>query len=166
MNRSPPATRPDYREERRRIMARVSHLLPRKQQDVERAVRILRACFIDCRPRAPKRGTLCQIMLVGPSARPGDQPDTETWHITDYEFWAFVDHPAYKGMNRYWGRAREVLAQELCGRATITLSVFTAGEMDRIRAAGNRFLTDKYDGGVVLFDITDAGSREASHDLD
>jgi hypothetical protein len=42
----------------------------------------------------------------------------------------------------------------LRGRAEITLSVFTVDEIDRLRQAGNRFLTDQYDGGVILYDKT------------
>ena len=151
-------------EQRRLVMARLGHLIPRKQQEIERAVRLLRLHFVDRRPRAPRRGTLHRIMLVGPHARLSETPDRETGEINDYEIWAFVDHPAFKGMNRYWGLARRVVAANLRGRATITLSVFTIDEIDRLRAAGNRFLTDKYDGGVVLFDRSEALFREAGDD--
>lgn len=139
-------------QERQRIKAAVGHLIPRKQVELERAVRLLRAHFIDRRRRAPKRGTLHRIMLVGRYARPSETPDHETGDINDYDIWAFVDHPAYKGMNRYWGLARRVVASSLRGRATITLSVFTIDEIDRLRAAGNRFLIDQYDGGVILYE--------------
>ena len=64
--------------ERCRIKAQVGHLIPRKQQEIERMVRLLRAHFIDRRRRAPKRGTLHCIMLVGPHACPGDEADRET----------------------------------------------------------------------------------------
>jgi hypothetical protein len=148
-------------EERRRTMARVDHLVRRKQVEIERAVRLLCAHFIDRRPRAPKRGMIHRIMLVGLYARPQATPDRETGDINRFDIWAFVDHPAYKGMNRYWGLARRVVASSLRGRATITLSVFTIDEIDRLRAAGNRFLTDQYDGGVVLYDRADAMSEEA-----
>jgi hypothetical protein len=147
-------------EERRRTMARVDHLVRRKQVEIERAVRLLRAHFIDRRHRAPKRGTIHRIMLVGLYARPQATPDRETGDINDYDIWAFVDHPAYKGMNRYWGLARRVVASSLRGRATITLSVFTIDEIERLRAAGNRFLTDQYDAGVVLYDRADATLEE------
>lgn len=149
-------------EERRRTMARVSHLVRRKQIEIERAVRLLRAHFVDRRPRAPKRGTLERIMLVGHFARPRAIPDRETGEINDYDLWAFVDHAAYKGMNRYWGLARRVVAVSLRGRARITLSVFTPDEIDRLRIAGNRFLTDQYDDGVVLYDRADIALGEAS----
>lgn len=147
--------------DRRRTMARVGHLIPRKQVEIERAVRLLRVHFIDRRARAPKRGTLHRIMLVGPFAQPGSRPDRETGEINAYDLWAFVDHPEYRGRNRHWGLARYVLASSLRGRATITLSVFTLDEIDRLRAIGNRFLTDQYDGGVVLYDRADDVSEVA-----
>jgi hypothetical protein len=149
---------------RKMVMACVGHLIRRKQQEIERAVRLLRVHFIDRRPRAPKRGILHQIMLVGRFAHPGKEPDRETGEINDYDIWAFVDHPAYKGKSRYWGLARRVVVSSLRGRATITLSVFTVDEMTRLRAVGNRFLTDQYDGGVILYDRTETASEEMRHE--
>src|SRR3546814_2307275 len=43
---------------RRIVMARVGHLIPRKQVEIERAVRLLRAHFVDRRQHPPKRGTV------------------------------------------------------------------------------------------------------------
>jgi hypothetical protein len=148
-------------DERRRIMARVGHLVWRKQVEIERAVRLLRAHFIDRRRRAPKRGILHKIVLVGPHSQPHATPDRETGDINDYDIWAFVDHAAYRGMNRYWGLARRVVASSLRGRATITLGVFTVEEIGRLRAAGNRYFTDRYDLGVVLYD-RDEDRREVA----
>jgi hypothetical protein len=149
---------------RNAVKARLAHLVPCKQQEIERAARLLRAHFISRRRRAPKRGILNQIMLVGRHARLSKEPDGETGEINDYDIWAFVDHPAYKGRNRYWGLARRVVASSLRGRATITLSVFTVDEMSRLRAAGNHFLTDQYDGGVILYDRAETASEEAHHE--
>src|SRR3546814_6196573 len=50
---------------RRIVMARVGHLIPRKQVEIERAVRLLRAHFVDRRQHPPKRGTVHRMMLVG-----------------------------------------------------------------------------------------------------
>src|SRR3546814_4331105 len=88
---------------RRIVMARVGHLIPRKQVEIERAVRLLRAHFVDRRQHPPKRGTVHRMMLVGRYAQPGPKPDRETGEINEYEIWAFVDHEASKGMKRYWG---------------------------------------------------------------
>src|SRR3546814_18004610 len=67
-------------------------------------------------------------------------------------------------MKRYWGLAQRITASALRGRAEIALSVFTLDEMDRLRAVGNRFLTDKYDGGVVLYDRAIDGTDPWRHD--
>ena len=141
----------DFREMRERVMARVAHLSDRRQVEVERAVRILRAYFVDRRDRAPKHGMLHWLMLVGDHAEISP-PRRDNGDSTDLEIWAFVDHDAYKGKDRYWGHARQVLEGELRGRATVTLSVFTIHEVEHFRAAGNAFLTDRYDGGVILYD--------------
>lgn len=91
-------------------------------------------------------------MLVGTFARRNGTPDRETGEINEYEIWAFVDYPEYRGRNRHWGIAQRAIASSLRGRATVTLSVFTLKEMDRVRAAGNRFLTELYDGGITLWE--------------
>lgn len=141
--------------ERRRVMDRIGHLVPRKRQEIERAVRLLRAHFIDRRPRAPRRGTILLMMPVGQYARPGPLPDRETGEINDYDIWAFVDHPAYRGMNRYWELGRRVVASSLQGRATVALGVFTIDEIERLRAIGNRYFIERYDAGVILYDRND-----------
>jgi len=150
--RSPAVTTPDDRE---RVKAKVRHLARRKQQEIERAVRLLRAHFVDRRRRSPKRGTLHRLMLVGVFARRDGPPDRETGEINEYEIWTFVDYPEYRGRNRHWGIAHRAIASSLRARATVTLSVFTLEEMDRLRAAGNRFLTELYDGGITLWERAD-----------
>src|SRR3546814_19839018 len=82
---------------RRIVMARVGHLIPRKQVEIERAVRLLRAHFVDRRQNPPKRGTVHRMMLVGRYAQPGPKPDCETGEINEYELRAFVYHDAYTG---------------------------------------------------------------------
>jgi hypothetical protein len=148
-------------EERRRVMTRVGHLVRRKQVEIERAVRLLRAHFVDQRPRAPRRGTLHQIVLVGPHAQRHTVPDRETGEINDYDLWAFVDHPVYRGMNRYWGLARSIVASSLRGRAIITLGVFTIDEIERLHTVGNRYFIDRYDRGIVLYD-RDEGEQDVA----
>src|SRR3546814_15046392 len=69
---------------RRIVMARVGHLIPRKQVEIERAVRLLRAHFVDRRQHPPKRGTVHRMMLVGRYAQPGPKPDRETGEISEY----------------------------------------------------------------------------------
>lgn len=44
--------------------------------------------------------------------------------------------------------------------AGVTLSVFTLDEIDRLRAVGNRFLINLYDGGISLWERAE---REVSY---
>lgn len=150
----------EYLEGRDRVMARVVHLIRRRRVEVERAARLLRLHFINRRTRSPMRGTLHWMMLVGQYADIS-RLDREDGNYTDLEIWAFVDHDAFKGMNRYWGIARAAAAHELQGRATLTLSVFAMREVEQMRAAGKDFLTSRYDGGIVLYDRATDGPRDA-----
>ena len=148
---------PALPEDRRRVMSRVGHLVRRKQIEIERAARLLRVHFVARRRRAPKRGTLHRLMLVGVHAERCGVPDRETGEINEYDIWAFVDHPAYRGMNRSWGLARRVVASSLRGRARITLGVFTIDEIARLYAVGNRYFIDRYENGIVLYDRDENG---------
>ena len=105
----------DAGEMRQRVPARLIHLEDYARITLEKAVRILRAYFVDHRDRAPRRGTLHGLMLVGDLA---DARKPIRWGREPllFDIWAFVDHEAYKGLDRYWGRAQAVLKSEL-GRA-------------------------------------------------
>src|SRR3546814_8285138 len=68
-------------------MARVGHLIRRKQQEVERIARILRTSFDPTRVQAPEPGQIRRIILIGPYARRNWYEDDQTIHFSDYEFW-------------------------------------------------------------------------------
>lgn len=147
----PPASL-KVQNDRARVKTRVGHLVSRKQQEIDRVVRLLRAHFVSRRTRSPKRGTLHGLMLVGALAQRDGLPDREAGEINDYEIWAFVDHQEYRGRSRHWGVAQRAVAISLRGRARVNLSVFTLDEMERLRAVGNRFLTKLYDEGISLWE--------------
>ncbi|CAM5508423.1 DNA-directed RNA polymerase specialized sigma24 family protein OS=Sphingobium scionense OX=1404341 GN=GGQ90_001851 PE=4 SV=1 [Sphingobium scionense] len=140
----------DYNEMRDRVVARVLHLDRYPRMAIERAVRILRAYFIDRRDRAPRRGRLEGLMLVGKNA---DRSAIIKWDREPllFEIWAFVDHEAYKGKERYWGRAQAVLKSQLVRAIEVELSVFTIDEAARFSHT-NPWLAERYAGGIVLFD--------------
>ena len=80
-----------FHDMRERVPARVRHLDAIGRMAMERAVRILRAYFVDHRSSARRRGTLHWLMLVG------DHADTRTrvkWGYDPlvFDIWAFVDH--------------------------------------------------------------------------
>lgn len=141
----------EFREMCDRVTARVIHLHDFNRIALERAVRILRAFFVVRRHHAPRQGTLHALMLVGDPAdtnRPMMQPGRER---PDFEIWAFVDHEAYKGMDQHWGEARRILVSEVGHFATFTLSVLATAEAARFRLT-NRFLAERYDRGLILYD--------------
>lgn len=140
----------DYYEMRDRIIARVAHLDPYPRMAIERAVRVLRAYFIDRRNRAPRHGTLEGLMLVGKNADPAAKIAWDREPLL-FEIWAFVDHEAYKGKERYWGRAQAVLRSQLGRAIEVELSVFTIAEAGRFLLT-NSWLAERYDGGIVLYD--------------
>lgn len=147
----PQPTMAEQIEMRERVKARVVHLGRHRRVEVERAARLLRLHFVNRRANSPMRGTLHWLMLVGQYADL-ERPDRDDGDYAPLEIWAFVDHEAYKGMNRYWGIARRAVARELHGPEPMVLSVFTIAEPERFRATGNRFLTDRYDQGIILYD--------------
>src|SRR3546814_11939948 len=89
-------------------MARVGHLIRRKQQEVERIARILRTSFDPTRVQAPEPGQIRRIILIGPYARRNWYEDDQTIHFSDYEFWIVVGHPLFKEQC-CWSRAPDVL---------------------------------------------------------
>lgn len=156
----PQPTMAEAGELRESVKARVVHLIHRRRFEVERAARLLRIHFVNRRGVAPKRGTLHWLMLVGNYADL-DRPDREDGCYTELEIWAFVDHEAFKGLNRYWGIARRAVTREILGPAPLTLSVFTIDEPERFRARGNQFLTSRYDNGIILYDRAMDAPRDA-----
>ena len=86
------------------VMARVGHLIRRKQREVERITRILRAYFDPDLVQAPDPGTIRRIILIGPYARRSWYEDKKTLGFSDYEFWLVVSHPLFTD-GRCWQRA-------------------------------------------------------------
>src|SRR3546814_5401417 len=78
------------------VMARVGHLIRRKQQEVERITLILRACFDPAAVQAPEPGEIRRIILIGPYARKGWYEEDATINLSDYEFWIVVYPPLFK----------------------------------------------------------------------
>jgi hypothetical protein len=140
----------DAWEIRQRVFARLIHLEDYARMAMEKAVRILRAYFVDHRNRAPRHGTLHGLMLVGNLADTR-KPIRFGREIMLFEIWAFVDHEAYKGLDRYWGRAQAVLKSELVRAVEVELSVFTLGEAERF-PLDRPWLAKRYETGIILYD--------------
>ena len=99
-------------------MARVGHLIRRKQREIERITRILRGLFDPNQVQAPEQGQIKRIVLVGPYARRSWYEDRRTIEFSDYEFWIIVNHPLFAD-ERCWQRARDVVRSELGDRCAV-----------------------------------------------
>lgn len=133
-----------------RVIDRVSHLIKRRQQEVDKIVRILRSEFVSERPRSPRRGKILAICLVGDHARI-ERPDKEDGVRSTYEIWAIVDHPEYRGLEQSWGPARRLIDREVGWRCRVELSVFDDSDMERaIRE--NSMIREKAGSAIVLYD--------------
>ena len=67
------------------VMARVGHLIRRKQREIERITRIVRACFEPTQVQAPEPGQIRRIILIGTYARRSWYEDDETINFSEYE---------------------------------------------------------------------------------
>src|SRR3546814_20278766 len=77
------------------VMARVGHLISRKQREIERITRILRGLFDTSPVQAPEPGRIKRIILIGTYARRAWSEDRGTIAFSNYEFWIVIYHPKY-----------------------------------------------------------------------
>lgn len=132
------------------VMARVGHLIRRKQREIETITRILR-CFFNSSPlHAPEPGQIKRIILIGPYARRSWYEDRQTIDFSDYEFWIVVNHPLFTD-ERCWRRAREVVNRELRGRCAVDLQIFSKSDIRVAKAERDTFILDRIEAGITLF---------------
>ena len=132
------------------VMARVGHLIRRKQQEVERITRILRACFDPSQVQAPEPGEIRRIILIGPYARKNWYEDEETINFSDYEFWVVVNHPPFKE-EECWERARAVIDSELGDRTAVGLEFYSRADIRIAKAERDTFILDRIEAGITLY---------------
>ena len=132
------------------VMARVGHLIRRKQQEVERITRILRACFDPDAVQAPEPGEIRRIILIGPYARKNWYEDEDTINFSDYEFWIVVGHPLFKEAE-CWTRARDVIVRELGNRCAVGLEFYSKSDIRVAKAERDTFILDRIEAGITLY---------------
>ena len=132
------------------VMARVGHLIRRKQQEVERITRILRACFDPDAVQAPEPGVIKRIVLIGPYARKNWYEDKRTINFSDYEFWIVVNHPLFKEAE-CWTRARDVIDRELGNRCAVGLEFYSKSDIRIAKAERDTFILDRIEAGITLY---------------
>jgi hypothetical protein len=132
------------------VMARVGHLIRRKQREIERITRILRGCFDPTQVQAPEPGQIRRIILIGPYARTSWYEDKVTIDFSDYEFWVVVNHPLFKE-ECCWQRACNVIAGELGDRCAVDLEVYAQADIRVAKAERDTFILDRIEAGITLF---------------
>ena len=132
------------------VMARVGHLIHRKQREIERITRILRCFFDPTQVQAPEPGIIKRIILIGPYARRNWYEDARTIDFSDYEFWIVVSHPLFTD-ERCWRRARDVVRSELGDRCAVDIEVYAKSDIRIAKAERDTFILDRIEAGICLY---------------
>ena len=132
------------------VMARVGHLIRRKQREIERITRILRACFDPTQVLAPEPGQITRIILIGPYARRSWYEDEATINFSDYEFWIVVNHSLLKE-ECCWQRAGDIIDSELGDRCAVGLEFFAEADIRIAHAERDTFILDRIEAGITLY---------------
>ena len=139
------------------VMARVGHLIRRKQREIERITRILRGLFDASQVQAPEPGRINRIILIGPYARRSWYEDSRTIEFSDYEFWVVINHPLFTE-ERCRQRARAMIDRELANRCSVNVEIYSKADIRAAKAELDTFILDRIEAGIVLY----RASRDAS----
>ena len=132
------------------VMARVGHLIRRKQREIERITRILRSFFDPSQVQEPEPGQIKRIILIGPYARRSWYEDSRTIDLSDYDFWIVVNHPLFTD-ELCWRRARDVIGCELGSRCAVDLQIYSKSDIRVARAERDTFILDRIEAGITLY---------------
>lgn len=132
------------------VMARVGHLIRRKQSEIERITRILRGSFDPDLIQAAEKGSVRRIVLIGPYARRSWYEDKKTLECSEYEFWVVVNHPLFAD-GRCWVRAREMIGIELGDRCAVGLEIYSKADIRIAKAENDCFILDRIEAGITLY---------------
>ncbi len=132
------------------VMARVGHLIRRKQREIERITRIIRSFFDPSPVQAPEPGQINRIILIGPYARRSWYEDRRTIDFSDYEVWIIVNHPLFAD-ERCWHRARDVIRSELRDRCAVNLDIYSRSDIRTAKAERDTFILDRIEAGITLY---------------
>jgi len=132
------------------VIARVGHLVRRKQGEVERITRILRAYFDPTQVQSPEPGKIKRIVLIGPYARRSWFENQHTIDFSDYGFWIVVNHPLFKDES-CWQRARNVAQRELGDRCAVDLEIYSKADIRIAKAERDTFILDRIEAGITLY---------------
>ena len=132
------------------VMARVGHLIRRKQQEIEKITRIIRAAFTGAGALAPEPARITRIVLIGPYARRSWIEDRDTLDHADYEFWIVVNHPLFTD-TALWEPVEAFIAREVGRRCAVSLSVYSTQDIRTARATRDTYILDRLEAGITLY---------------
>jgi len=132
------------------VMARVGHLIRRKQREIERITRILRGLFDPSQVQAPEPGSIKRIILIGPYARRSWYEDSRTIEFSDFEFWVVVNHPLFTD-ELCWQRARATIERELGNRCAVDVEIYAKSDIRAAKSEGDTFILDRIEAGITLY---------------
>lgn len=132
------------------VMARVGHLIRRKQREIERITRILRGLFDPAQVQAPEPGRIKRIILIGPYARRSWYEDSRTIEFSDYEFWVVVNHPLFTD-ERGWRRARATIDREMGNRCAVDVEIYSKSDIRTAKSERDTFILDRIEAGITLY---------------
>ena len=132
------------------VMARVGHLIRRKQGEIERITRMLRGLFDPLQVQAPEPGAIKRIILIGPYARRSWYEDRRTIDFSDYEFWVIVNHQLFTH-ERCWWRARDVIRRELGDRCAVDVEIYSKSDVRTAKSERDTFILDRIEAGITLY---------------
>lgn len=132
------------------VMARVGHLIRRKQREIERITRILRGLFDPLQVQAPEPGRIKRIILIGPYARRSWYEDRRTIEFSDYEFWVVVNHPLFTD-ELCWRRARATIDRELGNRCAVDVETHSKSDIRVAKSERDTFILDRIEAGITLY---------------
>lgn len=135
------------------VMARVGHLIRRKQQEIERITRILRNSASFEASAVPVEGKIQKIVLIGPYARRTWYEDRASLYFSDYEFWVIVNHPHFAS-DIHWSQVKAIIDCDLGNRCAVSLTVFSKADIKSAKAARDHFILDRLGAGIVLFKMS------------
>lgn len=131
------------------VMARVGHLEPPKQEEVERITRIIRASFNPGGILRP-RPRIKRITLVGEYARLNRAEDGGATVTAPYQFWIVVNDRLLT-RERLWQATRAQIKRELGKTCRIRLLVSSAGAVRTGKANEDSFILERLNTGITLY---------------
>jgi hypothetical protein len=131
------------------IRARVSHLDPEQQDQIEQITRIIRSGF-DPGGALKPRPRIKRITLVGDHARPGWAEDTDAPVAAPYEFWIVVSDRLFT-RKRLWEATKAQIRRELGEDCRVGLSFSSARAVRTGKAMEDSFIVDRLSAGITLY---------------